>query len=396
MTTTELFLLAMLLLFSLPWLLWRLGGTDSFAPLVVVQMLAGVLLGPGVAGAAFPELHAALFNPEVMAALNGIAWWGVMLLVFIVGVELDGKSAWEARRETGITAVCALVTPFLFGAAAAAILIGSGDGWAGPSGSTPQVIAGIGMACAVSALPVLVLLMERLGILNQPIGQRLIRYASLDDIAIWAMLAIILVDVDRLGRQLGFLIGFVIVARLLRALMARAPGKDRWHVALIWLILVALAADWAGLHYMVGAFLAGVVCEARWFDGKRLEQFRAHVLLLVVPVYFLSTGLRTDWAMGGPLVLGAAALLLVASVSGKLAGLHLAGRLLGWARGEASYIGWLLQTKGLVEIIFANVLLDSGIISGAAFTALLLMALGSTLLTVPVVSMLQRRAFPVR
>jgi Kef-type K+ transport system membrane component KefB len=394
MTTTELFLVAMLIIFSLPWLLWRLGRTDRYAPLVVVQILVGVLLGPGVAGAAFPELHATLFNPQVITALNGIAWWGVMLLVFIVGVELDVKAAWEGRHETGITAACALITPFLFGAGAAAILLASSDGWAGPNASTPQVIAGIGMGCAVTALPVLVLLMERLGIMRQPIGQRLLRYASLDDVAIWAMLAIILVDTDRLVRQLLFLVGFVVAARLLRALMSRIPERDRWHVALVWLILLAFAADWSGLHYMVGAFLAGVVCDARWFNRERLEQFRQQVLFLVVPVYFLSTGLRTEWDMGGQLVLGAAALLLLASVAGKLAGAHLAGRLLGWARGEASYIGWLLQTKGLVEIIFAQVLLDRGIISGAAFTALLLMAVGSTLLTIPVVSALQRRSLP--
>lgn len=396
MTTTELFLVAMLVIFSLPWLVWRFGRTDRYAPLVVVQVVAGVLLGPGVAGAAFPELHAAVFDPQVIAALNGIAWWGAMLLVFIVGVELDVRAAWESRGETGITAACALVTPFLFGAAAAALLLASGDGWAGPEGSPAQVVAGIGMACAVTALPVLALLMERLGILRQPLGQRLLRYASLDDIAIWAMLAIILVDTERLARQLVFLIGFVVAARLLRALMERLPEKDRWHVALIWVILLAFAADWSGLHYMVGAFLAGVICEARWFGRERMEQVRTQLLLLVLPVYFLSTGLRTDWDMGGAAVLGAAALLLAASVAGKLAGLHLAGRLLGWARGEASYVGWLLQTKGLVEIIFAQVLLDRGIISGAAFTALLLMAVGSTMLTVPAVSALKRRAFPAR
>ena len=111
MTTTELFLVAMLIVFSAPYLIWRLGRTDYYAPLVVVQIVAGVLLGPGVLGAAFPEWHRATFNPQVILALNGIAWWAVMIFVFIAGIELDLGQAWARRRETGLTAACALLVP---------------------------------------------------------------------------------------------------------------------------------------------------------------------------------------------------------------------------------------------------------------------------------------------
>src|SRR5690606_38283127 len=116
------------------------------------------------------------------------------------------------------------------------------------------------------------------------------------------------------------------------------------------------------------------------------DLFRHHILLAVMPVFFLSTGLRTQWDMGGAAVFAGAALLLVASVTGKLAGVHLAGRVLGWKSGEASIIGWLLQTKALIMIIFANVLLDRGIIANETFTALLLMAVGSTMLSIPMVT----------
>jgi hypothetical protein len=110
-------------------------------------------------------------------------------------------------------------------------------------------------------------------------------------------------------------------------------------VSLIWLAACGFAADWAGLHFMVGAFLSGAVLDADWFDRERMDRFRDHVLLAFMPVFFLSTGLRTQWDMGGLIVFGAAGLLLVASVTGKLAGVHLAGRILGWARGEASVAG---------------------------------------------------------
>lgn len=385
-TTTELFLIAMLIVFALPWLFWRLFKTDYYAPLVVVQIVAGVLLGPGILGAVFPEYYAAIFRPEVITALNGVAWWAVMMFVFAAGLELDLQEAWAQRRESGVTAGFALVVPMLFGCAAALLLLATGPGWAGEKAQTWQIVLGIGMACAVTALPILVLLLERLDILRLPMGQRILRYASLDDIAIWSVLALILLDWARIERQLAFLILFGLTAGGMRWLMVRITESDRWYAGLIWLIAVGLVADWAGLHYMVGAFLAGVVLDAKWFGHQAMDNFRKIVLLTVMPVFFLSTGLRTQWDVGGLAVFGAATLLLAASVSGKIIGIRLAGRILKWDKGEASVIGWLLQTKALIEIIFASVLLDKGIISGATFTALLLMAVASTMLTVPVVT----------
>jgi Kef-type K+ transport system membrane component KefB len=188
------------------------------------------------------------------------------------------------------------------------------------------------------------------------------------------------------GKQLGFLLTFGIAAYYFRKLMAWLPERDRWYVGLIWLAVCAFGADWSGLHFMVGAFLAGAVMDSEWFDLKQMDALRHHVLLILMPVFFLSTGLRTTWAMGGTVVFIAAGVLLLASVSGKLLGTHIAGRILKWQPGEASIIGWLLQTKALIMIIFVNVLLDKQIITNETFTALLLMAVASTMLTVPIVS----------
>src|SRR3546814_566548 len=173
-------------------------------------------------------------------------------------------------------------------------------------------------------------------------------------------MALVLLDFDRLGRQALFLFGFALATLAMRRAFVRLPESDRWYLALIWLAACGLAADWAGLHYMVGAFLAGVVMDGRWFHRERMDLLRHHLLLVVMPVFFLSTGLRTQWAMGGWVVFAAAALLLLASVGGKLLGTHLAGRVLGWAKGEAAIIGWLLQTKALIKIIFANIGKASG------------------------------------
>jgi len=376
----------MIIILAVPYAIWRIARTDRYAPLVVVQILAGIVLGPGMLGAAFPDSYRLVFTPEVIFSLDAIGSWAVMLFVWIAGIELDLHEAWTRRRETGITAGLALGVPLLFGCAAGVALVAHDSAWMGAEAMRWQFVAGVGMACAVTALPILILFMEELDILRRPLGQRVLRYASLDDVAIWGVLALILMDYDRLGRQAAFLIGFGLATLLVRRALPRLPEVDRWYLGIIWLAVCGFASDWAGLHYMVGAFLSGAVLDARWFNQPRMDMLRHHLLLVLMPVYFLSTGLRTDWAMGGLPVMVAAALLLVACVSGKLAGTHMAGRMLGWRKGDAALIGWLLQTKALIMIVFANVLLDRSLIGSETFTALLLMAVGSTMLTMPIVA----------
>ncbi len=391
MSISENLLLAMFVIFALPWAVWRALGGTVILPLVVVQIIAGVLLGPGVLGAWSPDIYNALFRPEVISGINAIAQWAVILFVFVAGLELDVTDAWKKRRETSVAAGLALVVPLAFGALVAWGMVQS-PGWVGDKGQVWQTVLGIGMACAVTALPILLLFLGQLGLLRQPLGQRILRYASLDDVAIWGVMALILLDWQRFGMQLGYFVIFPIAALAMRWLIPHLRESDRWYVGLIWLAANAFIADWAGLHFMVGAFLSGAVLEARWFDQKKVDDFHAAVLVALMPVYFLSTGLRTNWDMGGPMVFVAAGALLVAAVVGKLVGVHIAGRILGWRRGDTWAIGWLLQTKALIMIIFANILLEKGIISAATFTALLLMAVASTLLTMPILTWLLKGA----
>ena len=159
MTLTEVYLIALLIIFALPWLAWRLLRMDYWAPLVVVQIIGGILLGPGVLGAIYPEYYAFVFRPEVIHSLNGVAWWAVMLFVWVAGIELDLATAWKHRAETGVTASLALGVPLIMGAIAAEILL-QWPGWRGVQGRDWQVVLGIGMACAVTALPILILLMD--------------------------------------------------------------------------------------------------------------------------------------------------------------------------------------------------------------------------------------------
>src|SRR6056297_3375690 len=308
MTMVEKMLIALIMILAVPWLIWRLGRTERWAPLVVVQILTGIVLGPGLLGAAFPEAYRWLFTTEVIGALGGIATWGVMLFVWIAGIELDLHQVWQRRRDTVTTVALATGFPMLAGGGVAAIMLWHSPEWIGPAALEWQFVAAIGMACAVTALPILILFMEKLDILRRPLGQRVLRYASLEDIAVWALLALILLDFDRLGRQISFFLAFGMAAIGLRQLMPRLAQSDRWFLALVWLALCGLA------------------------------------------------------------------------------GVALAAHRLGWPPGEARLVGWLLQTKALILIIFASILLDRNVIGNETFTALVLMATFSTMLTIPMVT----------
>ena len=232
MSSTEIFLVAMAIIFTTPYLIWRAGKTDYFAPLVVVQIITDILLGPGVLPKVFPAYCAFVFTQPVVQALNGIPWWAVMVFVWIAGVELDLRKAWLHRGESGVTAGLALGAPLLLGCVAA-LTLATTPGWIGARAEPWQFVFGIGMACAVTALPILILFMEKLEILRRPIGQRILRYVSLDDVAIWAVLALILLDWQRVGRQAALLVAFAGLAIGLRRLMAWLPERDRWYIALI-------------------------------------------------------------------------------------------------------------------------------------------------------------------
>jgi Kef-type K+ transport system membrane component KefB len=391
MTVVELYLTALAVIFFVPWLIWRLLRIDSWMPLVVAQILSGVLIGPGILGVYAPSVYSSVFTPAVIGALNGVAWWAVSLFVFTAGIELNLRAAWQDRRQSVVIAGSALVSPLLFGSLFGLVLL-QFVGWQGARAADWQFVLGIGMASAVTALPILVVLMEKMNILRTDLGQRVLRCASLDDILIWAVLAVILMDWHRLGNQAVFLIVYAIAAWQLRTWMPRFTHQDRWSVAIIWLVVCALLADWAGLHYMVGAFLAGVIIDSEWFDQQQLDSFRQTILLVMMPVFFLSTGLRTSWELGGLTVVLVALTLFVLQFAGKQIGVRIAGRYLGWDSTQTKIIGYLLQTKALIEIIFASVLLDKGIITSAMFTVLLLMALISTVVTTPLVRPLLKPA----
>jgi Kef-type K+ transport system membrane component KefB len=384
-TQSELFLVVLFVIFAAPYFVWRFLKTDKYAPLVVVQIVSGILLGPGILGAAISSSYEQVFTPGVKTMLSGVAIWAVVLFVFTAGVEIDIRSALEHKKDTAVTAFFALVSPLVMGSAFALLLWNNSD-WHGEKASEWQFLLGIGMTSAVTALPILVLILDKMHMLKQEIGIRCLRYASFDDILIWTVMAIILLQWDKVIRQAIFLLAYIAIARIFLKYCHLISHQDRLPISLVWVVICSVASDWSGMHYMVGGFLAGLIISESWLGHNVLENLRHYVLVLLMPVFFLSTGLRTEWSVGGATVLIVAIGLFVVQVVAKLIGVGIAGRILGWKKGEATTLGWLLQTKALIEIIFCTILLDKEIITAQMFTAMLIMAVVSTSATTPVIS----------
>lgn len=390
-SVTENYLLILLGIFTLPYLAWRLGRTDKYAPLVVVQIVMGIIFGPGIFGRYFPDTYAHIFSTDTVRMMSGVATWAVVLFVSTAGLEINLRSARDNFKETATTASFALFTPLVIGLPLV-IFLSFNNRWIGETAEQWQFSLATGMALSVTALPILILLLEKMHILKHDIGIRCMRYASFDDVAIWTVFAIIMLEWHRVARQGVFLLIYVLVALLIRKYSHRLPQQDRMPMFLAWVVLCALVADWSGLHYIVGGFLAGLVVDEEWIGEEVLTQFRKYILMLIMPVFFLSTGLRTDWELGNPIVIALAVILFAVQAFGKITGIRLAALVNGWSKSEATTIGWLLQTKALIEIIFCTIMLDKGIISGQMFTALLFMAIFSTIATTPIVSKrLQKR-----
>lgn len=384
---TEIYLFVLLGVFLIPYLVWRFAKTDSYAPLPIVQIILGVIFGPGIFGYFFPSAYNTLFTSDTIKMTSGVATLAVVMFVFTAGLEVNLKCALNKKKDTLVTASLALCSPLFIGSIVT-LFLSLDKRWLGPKAHEWQFVLSVGMATAVTALPILVLLLEKMNILKSEIGARCLRYASFDDIAIWTVFALILLDWNRLARQGIFFLVFILFSVLIIKYSDKIPQKDRIHFSIFWLIFCAYLSDWSGLHYLVGGFLAGMVLEEEWIGKETLENLRKYILLLIMPVFFLSTGLKTGWKLNDLAVVYVAVILFVCQAFGKIFGVSLSAKILKWPTKDAKIIGWLLQTKALIEIIFCTVMLDKGIISSEMFTALLFMAILSTMATTPVVSRL--------
>ncbi|MFP5513274.1 MAG: cation:proton antiporter [Alphaproteobacteria bacterium] len=402
-----LFLMQALLLIAGPFLLWRLGGGRHIAPMVVIQILFGVALGPSLLGRMAPDLWGVLFAPAALAPLSGLALMAVVFFAFLTGLHLDPADFRGRGGAFATVALSSMVVPTLLGGALGWWLAGAFPGMTGPQATPGLFAAGFGICVGVTALPVLGAILREMDLLGDRVGRLALGYAAVNDALLWLLITAVLAWASTDGGADGAadggggwavawvgILGFayvgvtvLIVRPLLDRLLERVAPDGRMGDTAVVVTCAALLSSAAvteliGLHYILGAFVAGTAMPRRYAAAilDRLEHFSTLILL---PFFFTLTGLKVNLTLDDPAQWTVFALATLATLVGKMAGTTLPARLTGESWPDALRLGTLMPCKGLMEVIVLTVLLEAGVLSGSCFSAMVLMAVAVTALTQP-------------
>ena len=369
-------------------------------PRVVGEMAAGLLLGPSLLGRVAPWTGRVLFAPSSLDALNTVSQFGLVLFMFLVGIQLDRGHVRGNGRLVLLTSVASMLLPFGLGVALA---IGLSAQFDISSAARLPFVLFVGLSLSITAFPVLVRMVGEHHLASTRLGTVAIACAAFGDVTAWMALALVTSLVHAGGTSIGgslLWLGLYAAAMwtLVRPglrvlLLAIGHGEGRLTVMLVGALASAAAAEWLGIHPLFGAFFLGAVAsdaiEDKAYYSARIEPL---TVALFLPLFFAATGLRTDVSLlMSPSLAAETALILTVAVLGKAAAPLLIGRRLGFSSREAIALAALLNTRGLVELVVLNIGLDSGILPRPLFTMLTLMALTTTAMTSP---LLRRLGYP--
>jgi Kef-type K+ transport system membrane component KefB len=377
-------------------------------PPVIGEVLAGILLGPSLVGRLAPGLSAYILPPEVAPFLNVVAQLGVILYMFLVGLELNGEMLRGRAHSTVAISHASIVTPFVLGSLLALQLY---TRFSNSNVSFTSFALFMGVAMSITAFPVLARILSDRGMTRTPLGAVALTCAAADDVTAWCLLALV-VGVAEARMQdavavVALTLAFIatmwlairpLVVRLVSRTGGGAPTQNHVAVTLAGLLLAALATERIGIHAVFGAFVFGVVIphDSR-LAGALKGKLEDLVTILLLPAFFAFTGMRTqigllsqpsEWLFCGAII--------VVATAGKFGGTLAAARLTGMDWRHAAGLGILMNTRGLMELIVLNIGLDLGVISPRLFTMMVLMALATTIATTPVLQLLGSFAEPVQ
>jgi len=369
-------------------------------PQVMGEMVAGIMLGPSLFGLIAPHAFAAVFPKDSVNRLNVLSQVGVIFFLFLVGLELDPKLLKSRGRAAVVISNASIFTPFVLGAMLALFLYPRlfNDTLAMP---VTSVALFMGAAMSITAFPVLARILTERNMQKTNVGALTITCAAANDVIAWCMLAAVISVARATGVGPGLLtagkaviyiaVMFYLVRPFLGRLQLVYQRTDRLSQNLLALILLlvlasALATDWIGIHALFGAFVMGAIMPKGTSLSRALtEKLEDYTVVFLLPIFFAFTGLRTEISVlnEGMLWWYTGLIILVACV-GKFGGSAVAARLCGMGWREASAIGILMNTRGLMELVILNVGKDLGVITPAIFAMMVIMAMVTTALTTSV------------
>jgi Kef-type K+ transport system membrane component KefB len=370
-------------------------------PRVIGEVVAGLVLGPSLLGAISANLQATLFPTDTLSALGVVANLGLIFYMFLVGLEVDrGQLKGRVAQATAISNA-SVALPMLLGIAVALPLYKL----VGPNKKFVAFAIFMGVSMSITAFPVLARILAERRMLKQPVGALAIACAAIDDVTAWFLIALALTiavsgtfgDVAKtIGEAVGFTLIMVLVVRRILVRMATAFDEvgrmpSGWFAAIVILVLVsAYITETINIAFIFGGFVMGMIMprHARLNEEvtRRIDDF---VVTLLLPVFFVYTGLRTNIGLLDRPELWLITLALIGiAILGKLAGAALAAKVSGYNWRASAVIGTLMNTRGLTELIVLNLALDAGAISNTLFAMLVIMAVVTTVMTGPLLKLL--------
>jgi Kef-type K+ transport system membrane component KefB len=376
LTLTDKIFIASVAILLLPYLFSLLLPRKYF-PLAVLQICCGILFGPALLGHFYPHFQETLFSKEAVSALGGLAIISVVFFSAGIGNELELKiehtKLWKQILLT--TFIPGIIGWFTAPYMLQFFDLGMVNDW-----KWQMTVA---LALSIAAIPIMGVILRQLGITNTKLGQDILAMALVTDCIVWIALTIFLWVLNFAHIHWAWGLVYVLIqitlGRKLLDWMENKPHSELF--LLVYILLSGGLAHYVGIHYIFGGFLAGVVIPKSFYK-KAIEPHYNTISILLVPFFFHFTGLKTTFSLDGYAIFGMALLWLFIGGITKFLGMYIVGNSIkdSWASG------WILQTKGLMDIVIANILLEHGVINQQVFATLIIYAIFSTLITTPLVN----------
>jgi Kef-type K+ transport system membrane component KefB len=373
-------------------------------PSVIGEIVAGIILGPSLIGMYFPEFSGFLFPKESLGNLQFLSQIGLILFMFIVGMELDIKVLQKKAHEAVVISHASIILPFALGMGFAYFTYRQ---LAPPGINFMSFGLFMGIAMSITAFPVLARIVQEKGLMKTKLGNIAITCAAADDITAWCILAVVIAIV-KAGSFVSSLytilmaIAYVFLMwKVVRPFFKRmgeiytnreSVSKPVVGIFFIMLIVSAYVCELIGIHALFGAFMAGMIMPTNVnFRSIFIEKVEDVALVLLLPLFFVFTGLRTQLGLLNDASLwGTCFIIIVVAVTGKFVGSALAAKIVGQTWRESLIIGSLMNTRGLVELVVLNIGYDLGVLNPQVFTMMVIMALITTFMTGPALALINK------
>ena len=380
------------------WLFRKIGQ-----PTVIGEIVAGIVLGPSVLGHLSPEVSGFLFPVESLANITILSQFGLILFMFAIGMELDITEVRKKLKETILISHTSTIVPFFCGMLTAYFVY---DTYADKSTPFLSFALFVGIAMSITAFPVLARIIQEKGLTRTHLGTISLASAANGDITAWCLLAVV-IAIAQAGTMLSAIynilfsvlyIAFMFFAvrpflRMIGHVYHNKDVIDKGLVAFMFLLLIisSYLTEMLGLHALFGAFIAGVVMPSNVkFRKIMTEKVEDVSLALFLPLFFVSTGLRTEIGLlNSPELWWMCGVFIVVAIVGKFGGAMFSARFVGESWKDSLYIGALMNTRGLMELVVLTIGYEMHILPPSIFVMLVLMTLVTTFMTIPLVSFIK-------